>query len=120
MTAPPRGEMGSHLLDRDAPDEARSEAIPETDDDIACGAEGSRESSGNNLLAVQLINQTPTPMKSLKLYLLFGAVLGCACVQALVPELEPLATKYKADLATLETQRANAVAQAQTRYVAAL
>jgi hypothetical protein len=40
--------------------------------------------------------------------------------QALAPELAPLAAKYKTDLATLETQRTNAVTQAQKPYLAAL
>jgi hypothetical protein len=59
-------------------------------------------------------------MKTASCALLLVVIAGCACAQILAPELAPLAAKYKVDLATLDAQRANAVAQAQTPYVAAL
>ncbi|OAI57447.1 hypothetical protein AYO49_01950 [Verrucomicrobiaceae bacterium SCGC AG-212-N21] len=52
--------------------------------------------------------------------LLFVALAHLACAQTLAPELAPLAAKYKADLATLEGQRTNALTQAQNPYTAAL
>lgn len=47
-------------------------------------------------------------------------ISGFALAQTLVPELSPIASKHKADIAALEAQDANALSQAQTRYVAAL
>ena len=52
--------------------------------------------------------------------LLANLVAIRAFAQALAPELAPMAAKYKADIATLETQRTTAVAQAQKPYNAAL
>ena len=54
------------------------------------------------------------------LCLLLAAVAPFALSQNLAPELAPMAAKYKLDVATLEAQRAAALAQAQNPYVAAL
>jgi hypothetical protein len=54
------------------------------------------------------------------LYLLFAVAANCACAQTLAPELAPIATKYKADVAMLEAQRLAAIAQSQNAYTATL
>jgi hypothetical protein len=59
-------------------------------------------------------------MKATFCILCLVAMSGSVAAQALAPELAPLATKYKADIATLETQRAAAIAQLYKPYAAAL
>jgi hypothetical protein len=59
-------------------------------------------------------------MKTSASLLLLIALATSLCAQTLAPELAPLATKYKADLAALDAQRVNAIGQAQAAYVAAM
>ena len=59
------------------------------------------------------------PMKAL------APALACAlvtrlCAQSLAPELEPLAAKYRADMAAFNAQKAVAMTRAQQPYVLAL
>ncbi len=59
-------------------------------------------------------------MKTILLVLFTVAVPAFADGQTLAPELAPLATKYKADVAALEAQRSAAIAKAQSSYATAL
>lgn len=55
-------------------------------------------------------------MKMTLIILLAAAGATCAYAQALARELEPLAAKYKADVAALEDRRSAAIAKAQASY----
>lgn len=59
-------------------------------------------------------------MKTAAFTLLLTALASCACAQALAPELAPIATKYKADVAMLESQRSAAITQSQNAYTVTL
>lgn len=52
--------------------------------------------------------------------LLLTVFATCSFAQSFAPELAPVAEKYKADIAALDTQRTAALAQAQQSYTAAL